>query len=366
MLAVKRCAANPLLGPNPDLPWGGYESRNPGVIFDGRKFRMVFTAAPKPRNGEIYLGYAESTDGIRFQCAPEPLLRPSPDENDFDHASVEDARVTALDGKYYIAYAGRSFNMNRFAAGERRVGPGDNRNPTWTENFRRCGLAATTDWKKAERLGPVTSEHISDANVVLFPEKINGKYAMLHRPTPFIPWTLPLIYCPGAIWLACSGSLTDWGTQRREMPWDMVDGVDIPDTRLLIKPEYEWEKLKVGAAGVPIPTDDGWLTFYHAVDRMGVYRIGLMLLDRNDPRKVLARSPRPVFEPQTPFETNGSLDCVFPCANPVADGEIFIYYGGGDLYVNLATVGLKDTLDYINQHRIGGNNGNETPTFHTH
>lgn len=354
MLKIKRYADNPILGPNPDLCWSGSESRNPGVVFDGKKFHMVFTATPKPRNGKIYLGYAESSDGTNFRCAPEPFLRPSQNENDFDHASVEDARVTELEGKYYIAYAGRSFNMNRFATGERRVGPDHNLNPTWTENFRRCGLAMTIDWKNCQRLGPITSEHISDANVVLFPEKINGKYAMFHRPTPFIPWILPLIYNPGAIWLAFSDSLTHWSSNRREMPWNMIDGVDIPDTHLLIKPEYEWEKLKIGAAGVPIPTDDGWLVFYHAVDRMSVYRVGLMLLDRENPLKVLARSPLPIFEPETLFETNGSLDCVFPCANPVVNDEIFIYYGGGDLYVNLATVKLKTALAYINRFRSKG------------
>ncbi len=355
MLKVKRYAGNPILGPNPDLYWGGHESRNPGVVYDGREFHMVFTATPEPGNGEIYLGYAKSRDGVNFECAPEPLLRPSPDENDFDHASVEDARVTELEGKYYIAYAGRSFNMKRFAKGERRVGPNHNLNPTWTENFRRCGLAATTDWKNCERLGPVTSEHICDANVLLFPEKINGKYAMLHRPTAFVPWMLPLVYSPAAIWMAFSDSLTHWSSNRREMPWNMVDGEDVPDTHLLIKPEYEWEKLKIGGAGVPIPTDDGWLMFYHAVDRQSVYRVGLMLLDRENPLKVLARSPHPIMAPQTPFETNGTLHCVFPCANPVVDGEIFMYYGGGDLYVNLATVNLKEALDFINQYRRQGN-----------
>lgn len=100
MLAIKRYPGNPILGPNPDLPWGQHEARNPGVVFDGKKFHLLFTATPEPRNGEIYLGYASGSDGIHFECAPEPLLRPSPDPDDFDHASVEDARITELDGKF--------------------------------------------------------------------------------------------------------------------------------------------------------------------------------------------------------------------------------------------------------------------------
>ncbi len=72
MLAIKRYPGNPILGPNPDLPWGQHEARNPGVVFDGKKFHLLFTATPEPRNGEIYLGYASGSDGIHFECAPEP------------------------------------------------------------------------------------------------------------------------------------------------------------------------------------------------------------------------------------------------------------------------------------------------------
>ena len=355
MLKIRRYKNNPILGPNPGLPWGRDEARNPGVVFDGSTFHLLFTASTEllgSSGGDMVLGYAQSSDGVNFECAPEPFLRPSVNPDDFDHGSVEDSRITEFEGKYYIAYAGRSFNMKKYANRERRVGPNGNMSPTWTDNFRRVGLAATTDWKKVERLGPVTSEHISDANVALFPEKINGKYAMLHRPTPFIPWTLPLIYNPGCIWISFADTMTCCASDAKEMPWNMQDGKDIPDDHLLIKPEYEWEKLKVGGSGVPIPTDDGWLTFYHAVDRCGVYRVGLMLLDRNDPKKVIARSPQPVMEPQESYELKGQYPkCIFPCANVVVDNEIFIYYGIVDLYCGLATLNFREALDYVLQFR---------------
>ncbi len=354
MLKIRRYKNNPILGPNPNLPWGRDEARNPGVVFDGSKFHMLFTASTDlyRGGGDMVLGYAQSSDGINFECAPEPFLRPSANPDEFDHGTVEDSRITEFEGKYYIAYAGRSLNIKKDADGIRRVGPNGNMSPTWTENFRRVGLAVTSDWQKVDRLGPVTSEHLSDANVALFPEKINGKYAMLHRPTLCLPWTLPLIYNPGAIWIAFSDNMSCYASDAREMPWNMQDGRDIPDDHLLIKPEYEWEKLKIGASGVPIPTDDGWLTFYHAVDRDGVYRVGLMLLDRNDPRKVIARSPQPVMEPQESYELNGLYPkCIFPCANVVVDNEIFIYYGIVDLYCGLATVGLREALDYVLQFR---------------
>ena len=354
---IKRYGGNPILGPLPGVQWRG-TARNPGVVYDGKVFHMVFTADPvKPRDGIIRLGYASSTDGFHFTELDHPWMDASPDPGDFDHAGCEDARITCLEGRYYVAYAGRSLNMRDYGFGIRRRGPNGNLNPVWTDNFRRVGLAVTDDFKSFEKLGPITSEHICDANVALFPEKVNGKYAMLHRPTAFIPWTLPLHYHPGCIWLAFSGKLTYWSSNRREMPWDRVDGEDIMDEVLLLAPEQKWEETKIGASGVPIPTDDGWLMTYHAVDRTCCYRIGLALLDREDPRKVIARTPHPVFEPQDEWDygdrerKNSCIRCVFPCANIVIGDEVIMYYGCGDNYTSAATFSLKEALAYVKQFR---------------
>ncbi len=358
-LKVKKYTGNPILGPSQNRQWGRDEARNPGVVFDGSTFHMTFTTSSLKSEApsDMVLGYAKSTDGINFEENPEPFLPASENFDDFDYGSTEDSRITELDGKYYIVYAARSQKTMDFNKGIKRLGPNGNINPTWTENFRRVGIAVTEDWKNVKRLGPVTSEHICDANVVLFPEKINGKYAMLHRPTPFIPWILPLTYCPGAVWISFTDDMKCGGSGKRDMPWNMEDGVDIPNDHLLIKPEYEWEGFKVGGSGVPIPTDDGWLTFYHAVDRSGKYRVGLMLLDRHDPRKVIARSPRPIMEPELEYETGTPgkghyANCIFPTANVVVGDEIYIYYGARDLYCCLATVKLKDTIDYIMKFKV--------------
>ncbi len=347
--SFKRYDKNPILSPLPQVQWRG-SARNPGVVYDGKTFHMVFTADSNPKDGHIRLGYASSTDGFNFTENPEPWMTPSRSPQDFDHAGCEDARVTYLDGRYYIAYAGRSLNGVDFAAGIRRRGPEGNLNPTWTENYRRVGLAVTDDFKTFEKLGPITSEHICDANVALFPEKINGKYAMLHRPTAFIPWLLPLHYHPGCIWLAFSDRLDFWSSNKREMSWDMVDGEDIMDEVLLMAPEQEWEVQKLGAAGVPIPTDDGYFMLYHAVDRAGCYRIGMALLDRENPKKVIARTPTPVLAPQDKwdFGKNG-LPCVFPCANVLVNDEVIVYYGCGDYHISIATFNLKEAMTYLKQ-----------------
>ena len=344
MLKVKRYSGNPIMGPIAGVQWRG-SARNPGVVYDGEKFHMIFTADSNPADGVIRLGYAYSTDGYNFFENAEPCLDRDLNPGTFDHAGCEDARVTYLDGRYYIAYAGRAINTRDYAFGARYAGPNGNLNPTWFDNYRRVGLAVTDDFKTFEKLGPITSEHISDANVALFPEKINGKYAMLHRPTAFIPWTLPLHYHPGCIWLAFSDRLGFWSTNKREMGWDMVDGVDIMDESLLIAPQQKWEEMKVGASGVPVLTDDGWFMTYHGVDRQGKYYVGLALLDRENPTKVLARTTEPIFEPEMDYEHNGrGLHCVFPCSNIVIDDTVMMYYGGGDIHIGLAEFSLKEAL----------------------
>lgn len=135
----------------------------------------------------------------------------------------------------------------------------------------------------------------------------------------------------------------------------MIDGEDIPDEHLLIKPEYEWESMKIGASGIPIPTDDGWLMFYHAVDRKGVYRVGLMLLDRQNPAESAGSFSAARHAAGRHVRTERGLpELRVPCANVVVGDEIFIYYGAADLYCCLATVKLQEALNYINQYRTNG------------
>jgi len=363
VLNLKRCKGNPVLGPIKELPWANREARNPGVVFDGEKFHLLFTARcrahtglPYSEDGGIYLGYASSGDGVRFDVSPEPFLKPDPELDSFDHAHVEDARITYMEGKYYISYMGRSYSDLLFAEGKRRKGPNGNMAPAWNENFRRAGFAWTNDWKNVTRLGPCTSEHACDANVVLLPEKVNGKYAILHRPTFYIPWILPAFYHRSSIWMAFNDSLGPLASDLDAMPWEYDDSKDVPDDHLLIESKFDWEWMKVGASGVPIPTDDGWLMIYHGVDRRGVYRVGLMLLDRENPLKVIARSPLPILQPEEDYERLGEEQfhrdfyypyCVFPCANLLIDDEIWIYYGAGDKYCCLATMKLREAMDYL-------------------
>lgn len=359
---IKRWAGNPVVEATPELPWMGNQARNPGVIWDGEKVRMVFTAGSSPSDDypcvDLTLGYAESTDGFHFTVRPEPFMDLKNGALPFDKGSLEDVRITELDGQYYLAYAGRAQHQAAFWHTVQECHD-PKTNPVWSQNFRRVGLAVPTDkeWTSVKRLGPITSEQMSDANVVLFPEKIGGKYCMLHRPTPFPAGLFQGYYYPGAIFIAFSDDLLDWkwGEEKAHEHWP-VRKQFMPDDHVLVRPEYEWERLKIGGSGVPIATDDGWLTIYHAVDIEGMYRTGLLLLDRDDPRKVIARSPVPIMEPEGEHDTVGGYrqgpGCVFPCANPVIGDEVFIYYGAMDRCCCLATVKLKELLDYALTCRI--------------
>ena len=349
-MLIRRYDKNPVVSPDPDCRWGSARAKSPAVVYDGERFHMVFTGAPEGGGGRapLYLGYASSTDGFHFERAAQPLLAPSDREGDFDWGTVEDARVTPLDGRHYIAYAARAALQCDITVKKRPPRNTPNDRPTWNRNFRRVGLAATDNFSDVQRLGPITSELVSDANVVLFPERIHGRYAMLHRPTPFIPGNHACHYAPGRLFIAYSDNLTSW-FRDDENALNRAPEND----HLLMAPEQDWEAHKIGGAGVPIKTEEGWLSFYHAKDKNRVYRCGLILLDREDPGKVIARTPEPVFEPETVLEREGRVkNTIFPCSHIVVNDEVLIYYGASGEYVCVATARLDALLETVLRHRI--------------
>ena len=350
MLKINR-HHRPVLEPSKDYPWARQTVMNPGVVYENGLFRMLFTATDG--SGRYCLGYAESTDGLNFTWDEKPRFEPNPDKFAFDHGTVEDPRITTIDGIHYITYAARYTNMLSWAEGGIRLGPNGDMAASWICNNRRVGLAKTTDFHHFERMGALSSPYLNDANVVLFPEQINGKYVYLHRPTAAPAWLLPLHYEPGKTWILFTDCIDHWCSDKIAMDWEMVDGIDIPDDYMLLAPEQSWETLKTGPSGVPIATDDGWLMFYHAVDRQGTYRIGLALLDREDPRKVLCRTPNPVMEPEGELELHGGPypGCIFPCAIlPLDDDTLRFYYGICDRCIGTATVSMKEALQLVKRY----------------
>ncbi len=196
-------------------------------------------------------------------------------------------------------------------------------NATWT------GLALTRDFREWIRLGPITHGLDDNRDVILFPEKVGGKFAMLHRPANLVGPEYGLDN--PAIWISFSDDLLTWDRGQ-----------------VLAKGEYDWEGGKIGGNTPPIRTPHGWLTLYHAVGADKLYRLGALLLDLDDPAIVRYRTRDPLLQPEEWYEIKGYYPGVcFPCGKVVIGDTLFVYYGGADKYVGLATCSLSELLAYL-------------------
>ncbi len=178
----------------------------------------------------------------------------------------------------------------------------------------------------------MTQSNLDDRDCVLFPEKIKGKYVLLHRPKQ---WVGERYGCEfPSIWLTYADDLMVWNGKHH----------------LLIKGRRgTWEE-KVGGSAPPLKTDDGWLMLYHGVEKggRGYYRVGAVLLDLEDPARIIARSDSWIMEPEHDYEIEGFYrGCVFPTGNVVVDDTLYVYYGGADKYVCVATCMVEELLDHL-------------------
>jgi beta-1,2-mannobiose phosphorylase / 1,2-beta-oligomannan phosphorylase len=289
MELLKRHPASPLLYPNPFHEW---ESRN------------VFNCAVTPHNGLFHMhyraqgndyvsriGYAVSVDGLAWNRLEKPVLAPHNGREDY--RGVEDPRVTPLDGTFYLTYT--AYGANSYYP---MIARSDN-------------LIAWED------VGPL--ERAENKDHILFPEKIGGRYVILHRRSKHI-------------WIGFSKDLVHWG-----------------DHQVLMapRPDNGWDSVSIGSNGLPIKTEYGWLLFYHGYGSPIVYRHSMALLDLNDPTKVIHRPAGYIMEPVETWELKGDVpNVVFSCANVVVGDEVYFYYAGADRLIGLATVPLKDAVEY--------------------
>ena len=249
-----------------------------------------------------HLRLARSTDGINFEIEDTAAIGPA---NDYESFGIEDPRVSRIDDTYYISYVGVSpFGVTS------------------------C-LASTKDFKSFERHGVIFCPENKD--VVLFPERIAGKYYALHRPVS------PL-FKRRDIWIAESPDLLCWGNHR-----------------FLCGPRAgRWDEMKIGASAVPLKIDppscfrkkaEGWLEIYHGVDRESRYCLGAVLLDAKQPWKVIARSDKPILEPQADYEIKGFFgNVVFTCGLLYEDNKLKIYYGVADTAICYAELPLEEAI----------------------
>lgn len=242
-----------------------------------------------------HLRVARSRDGVRFAVDQRPALAPL---THLEEYGVEDPRATLIDGTWQITYVSVS-----------RLGITTSR-------------ATTTDFRCFAREGLIFLPDHKD--VVIFPGRVRGRYVALTRP---MPGSFSRV-C--GIWIAFSDDLATWGEHEP-----------------LALPRWEmWDEVRTGASAVPFLTSDGWLELYHGVDRHSRYAMGALLLDADDPRKVLARSRTPILSPEAPYERVGLFaNTVFACGHVILDDDrIRMYYGAADSVTAAADLSVKGIL----------------------
>ncbi|TGV02427.1 glycoside hydrolase family 130 protein [Flavivirga rizhaonensis] len=334
-IRLKKYENNPILSPNSQSEWENLVVCNPGVWYENGKFSMLYRAAGNDEEHLIRFGLAESVDGINFtRVSNKPVFSPSIDGPDM--GGVEDARIVKFGDDFYITYAYRPFPPGQYWKFEHDVimlpESGEDAPLVYKNNIANSGLAISRDLRTFKRLGRITSSNLDDRDVILFPEKIHGKFAMLHRPKEWVGEKYGTNH--PAIWIRFSDDLMVWET---------------PSTLLLAGREDSWE-VKIGGSTPPLKTKDGWLIIYHGVENggLGYYRVGAALLDINDPTKVIGRIKDWIMEPEHDYEINGYYNgCVFPTGNVIIEDTLYVYYGGADKYVGLATCSVHELLGQL-------------------
>ena len=361
----RRHPANPVLRPG-DPDWRLAVTFNPGAIVgdDGKTYLLERTGGSL-RPFYNFIGLQESDDGVNFMLAAD---RPvwSPADAGSKYGSVQDPRVVKLDGcphgRYVMSFAYRPYAWNSHPTGvgvpqsyepAPEEAPGYDGDPA--KNLTRSGLCASDDLRQWKLIGWVNPTDYDDRNCILFPRKIGGVYHMLRRPQRLDVTTGGLKAYDDevgtGIFHSTSDDLETWA-----------------DPQPLARPAFDWEDNRIGGSTPPVETPHGWLVPYHAVQTVKTfpplpgstgprpnrvcYRVGLMLLDLDDPRKVLCRTPHPVFEPTEYYEKVGVYipNVVFPTGLVLAgDDELRMYYGCCDTCVALATASLRDVVAHVRQ-----------------
>lgn len=325
-LSLSRSLVNPLLAPRLGSFWESEAVFNPAaVILDGR-VHLLYRAIGG--DGISRWGYASSQDGVHFDTRlPFPVFAMHKHPHMVDDRTynpvlypsggswggAEDPRAVVIDSRVYVTF--NAFDGWDFI----RVG--------YTSVSAQDFAQRRFYWNTPQLLSPAHQIH---KNWVLFPQKINGKFALLHSITPDIQ-------------IEYVDSLED-----------VAFGVHKVHSRHAQKKQEGWEKQLRSAATPPLLTRLGWLLFYHAHDEESHrYKLGAMILDRENPSIVLHKASSPVLSPDAWYENEWKVGIIYACGAVIKDGELLVYYGGGDRTVNVARADLDQFLLALSQERAG-------------
>jgi predicted GH43/DUF377 family glycosyl hydrolase len=283
---------------DPDAPGGiailNYALNDPDVAYgDPRSFQY---------QGKTYLTtlshlrLASSVDGVTFQAEETPTLV---GRGELESFGIEDSRVTEIEGRFYLTYT---------AVSPSGIG---------------VGMTSTADWENFTAHGMIIPP--SNKDCALFPQKVGGEYLCLHRPSN--------LYIGGPyIWLGHSPDLLHWGNHQ---------------CLIWTRPGH-WDSVRIGAGAAPILTERGWLAIYHGANEQTHYCLGALLLDKDNPSKVLSRSYDPIMEPSAPYELTGFLGNVVFTNGHTQDGDtVTVYYGASDEVICGATLSVQEILDSL-------------------
>lgn len=310
---------------------------NPACVEKDGIIHMFYRAVRKRNFSTI--GYCQIKDGQVVYRMDEPILKP---EYLYERMGIEDPRVTYLDGKYYMLYTAYD-GINALIA---YATSNDLKN--WTKKglispqisydeaediFRNSGVNSKyTFFEQYYRYENNDKIHLWEKDAMLFPKKINGQFALIHRVLPGIQ----ICY------------FDDFEQLTQDFWKKYLVNLN---NYVIIDPKMEHESGYIGGGAVPIETEKGWLLIYHSVEEHKgnkIYRASAALLDLNNPQKVIGRLSSPLFSPEEIWEKKGEVNnVVFPTATSI-DGDILsIYYGAADDMVGVRTVSLSGLLSKL-------------------
>ena len=321
---LERHEQNPVISPT-FREWETVGTFNPAVVKDDEGFvHLLYRAIGN--DGLSRIGYAKSEDGLKFTdrtTYPIYLSAPSKKKEDKKNnpqsynqkiytsgggwGGCEDPRAVVIDDCVYMTYtAFEGWDSVRMALTS--ISMKDLKDGHW-------------NWKRPRF---ISSPEEVNKNWVLFPEKVNGKFAVLHSVSPEIK-------------IDYLDSLYD------------EDGKHIKSSPPSGGRGQYWDNWMRGAGPPPIKTDIGWLLLYHAMDKKdpNKYKLGCMILDYDEPTKVLYRSPKPILEPNMPYENDWKPGVIYASGALIEKDDLVVYYGGGDKHICVAKTPLKPLLDWL-------------------
>lgn len=364
MYRLTRHSMNPIFEPQDNLPWEKEGVFNPGITISNDEIIMLYRAIGERESYISHIGLAKSKDGFSFMryvkdsdSLSEPVFGPS---KEYDIWATEDCRITKIDDNFYITYVAVPDRIMENNHGIDRVMPLETA----------TALLKTSDFLNFEHLGIISPFHSDNKDIVLFPGKtknplsVDGakKYTMLHRPNRWskawfqgayvdkidvpLPCAIDNLPTLPSMWIAWSNDLVLWS-----------------EHQLLLSPAHDGDA-KNGPGLPPIETADGWLVIYHHVENTDnpsnfIYSTRVMLLDLDDPTRIIGKLPYNILTPEEPFEKIGGSHIVFPTGGFIKDDTLFVYYGASDLTIGLAIGSASELLQELKEAGIQGKTRHE-------